>query len=137
MQKSFFMKLLDIQPSQLYINRNKLESVKQRYSPLRIDSLPPIPVKKNRDNIFFTDGHTRAFAALLEGFKEILVVWEDVELDWEMYEICINWCKEEKIFNISDLKEKVVDNDRYKALWIDRCEKLEDNLEKKRQCLRY
>ncbi|MGQ9530510.1 MAG: hypothetical protein ACUVQX_03135 [Candidatus Bathycorpusculaceae bacterium] len=84
------------------------------------------------------DGHTRAFAAYLNGFSEVPVYWEHEELDWDEYKICVRWCKKEKIHTIADLKNRVVSQEDYERLWYRRCEKMQKNLElrRKRSALR-
>jgi len=135
MTNVFQMKLDSIQPSQLYINSEKL-----RYVMRQLQSKPvfikPVPVKKLEDRIVFVDGHTRAFAALLLGLSEIPVYWEDDELDWDEYKVCIGWCKEEGIHTISDLKNRIVSHKDYKTLWLDRCEKMQQDLEAKKKTQR-
>jgi NAD-dependent dihydropyrimidine dehydrogenase PreA subunit len=90
-------------------------------------------VKKLGDQIIFTDGHTRAFAAFLCGLSEVRVFWDEDELDWEAYEICVEWCKEEGIHTIADLKNRVVTQREYEKLWLKRCEKMQQDLEKRRR----
>jgi len=100
--------------------------------------LKPIPIKKIKNNIFYTDGHTRAFAAYQEGLTKIPIIWEDEELDWEMYEICINWCKEAGIFSIADLSTRIIDQKKYEILWYKRCDDLHKKLEiNRRQKVNY
>lgn len=80
------------------------------------------------------DGHTRAFAAFLHNVSAIPVYWEDEELDWDAYEICVDWCKGEGIRTIEDLKNRVVSQEDYEILWYRRCEKMQQNLaERKRK----
>ncbi|MEM2087828.1 MAG: ParB/Srx family N-terminal domain-containing protein [Thermoproteota archaeon] len=122
MAKIFKMRLEDIQPSQLYISFKKLCEVMKRFNPSDPGSMEPIPVKKLGDDVIFVDGHTRAFAAFLCGISEVLVYWEDEQLDWEAYEICVEWCKESGIRSISDLKNRVVSQKDYEILWHKRCE---------------
>ncbi|MGA2309824.1 MAG: ParB/Srx family N-terminal domain-containing protein [Candidatus Bathyarchaeia archaeon] len=93
----------------------------------------PVPVKKLGDQVVLVDGHTRAFAAFLLGFSEIPVEWEDEELDWEEYEVCVRWCKEEGIHTISDLKNRVISPKDYQVLWLDRCARMQRDLEEKRK----
>lgn len=95
-------------------------------------SIEPIPVKKLGDDIIFVDGHTRAFAAFLHGFSEVPVYWEYEELDWDVYKICVEWCKSEGIRTIADLKNRVIPQGEYEVLWYERCEKMQRNLERKR-----
>jgi hypothetical protein len=122
MTETFEMQLNGIQPSQLYISEKKLAKIKKTFDPANKTSLGIIPVKKLGEDIIFTDGHTRAVAAYLAGYQEIIVEWEDEDLSWEMYEICVQWCKDEKIFSVKDLAERIIPHKDYKSLWYKRCE---------------
>jgi hypothetical protein len=125
---SFKMKYSDIQPSQLYISKKKLAKVKKKFDSKDISTVKAIPIKKLGNEIFYTDGHTRAFAVYQAGFKEIPVIWEDKKLDWEMYEICIKWCKNAGIYSVADLTDRVIDQKEYKILWYKRCDDLRKKL---------
>jgi len=131
MTKSFMMKLGEIQPSQLFINSEKLSLVMKTFD-ANHRSIELIPVKKIGDQVVFVDGHTRAFAAFLRGISEVKVHWEEDELDWDAYEVCVDWCKKEGINTIADLKERVIPSKEYQVLWLDRCEKMQRELEAKR-----
>jgi hypothetical protein len=131
MTKSFMMKLDEIQPSQLFINSEKLSLVMKTFD-VNPRSIETIPVKKIGEQIVFVDGHTRAFAAFLKGMSEVKVYWEEDELDWDEYEVCVDWCKKEGINTIADLKERVIPSKEYQVLWLDRCEKMQRALEAKR-----
>jgi hypothetical protein len=127
--KTFPIKIDAIQPTQLYVSSEKLDAVMKnlgRNKPLIVE---PIPIKKLDGQIVFVDGHTRAFAAFLLGLSEIPVYWEDEELDWDEYRICVGWCKKEGIYAISDLKERVVPRKDYQVLWLDRCRKMQTDME--------
>ncbi|UCE96669.1 MAG: hypothetical protein JSV51_03485 [Candidatus Bathyarchaeota archaeon] len=132
MSETLLMELKEIQPSQLYISSQKLSSVMENFA-LKPRLMEPIPIKELSDRIIFVDGHTRAFAALLNRFPKVPVYWEDEELDWEAYEICVRWCLEEKIYTIADLKNRVIPHQEYKKLWYDRCAKMQKELEEKRK----
>ena len=132
MNKQFLMELSKIRPSQLYINSSKISAIEKQYSSL-LKSVPPVPIKKLGEKFFYTDGHTRALAVFLRGLKEISVVWEDEELDWELYEVCLEWCEEEGINTIGDLQNRILDNADYHLRWIDRCKRLEDQMELRRK----
>jgi hypothetical protein len=131
MAKIFMMKLNEIQPSQLYISSEKLSEVMKTFdtNPALIE---PIPVKKLGNEIVFIDGHTRAFVAFLRGFSEVPVYWEDEELDWDAYEICVRWCKEDGIHTIANLKTRVVSQKDYEILWYARCEEMQRGLAKRK-----
>jgi hypothetical protein len=131
MTKSFMMKLDEIQPSQLFINSEKLSLVMKTFD-ANPRSIEFIPVKKIGDQVVFVDGHTRAFASFLRGMSKVKVYWEEDELDWDAYEVCVDWCKKEGINTIADLKERVIPSKEYQVLWLDRCEKMPRELEAKR-----
>ena len=76
---------------------------------------------------------SRAFAALLHDLSEVPVYWEDEKLDWEEYKICVEWCRKEGIHTIADLKNRVVPQKDYETLWYRRCEKMQKELEAKRE----
>ena len=129
---TFTMRLGKIQPSQLFISSEKLSQVMKEFDPLRIETFRPVPIKKLGKDIIFTDGHTRAFAAYLSGISEIRVFWDEDELDWEAYEICVKWCKEAGIHTIADLNDRVVSAEEYELLWHKRCDVMHKELEEKR-----
>ena len=108
--------LSKIQPSQLFINEDKLSRVMQNYDPEKPEMLEPIPIKKLGNEIIYTDGHTRALVVYLHGLSEIPVVWDEDELDWDAYKICVQWCKEEGILSIADLQERSIDPEIYEEL---------------------
>ncbi len=136
MAKSFSMKLDWIQPSQLYISIEKLAEITKAFNLSSHRLLEPIPIKKLSDDIIFVDGHTRAFAACLHGLPEVPVYWEYEELDWEAYEICVKWCKDEGIRTIADLKNRAVSKDDYEALWLNRCARMQAELKARRRIKR-
>ena len=131
MGTTFLMLLDKIQPSQLYLSKRKLINVQKKIDPSKVESIGVIPIKKLGEDIIFTDGHTRAFAAYKAGFKEVFVEWETENLDWDMYEVCVKWCKDSGIFSIRDLEHRIISHKDYKILWYDRCEKLQNELVKK------
>lgn len=128
MKNSFEIELIKIQPSQLYISKQKLAIIKEKFISKDLTTLKVIPIKKLKNIIFYTDGHTRALAAYQAGFTKIPVVWEDEELDWEMYEICIQWCRAADLYTIADLSARVVDQKDYEILWYKRCDDLHQKL---------
>ncbi len=132
MVHTFTMRLEDIQPSQLFINAEKLSHVLRAFDPSDPGTFPPIPVRKLAGQVIFTDGHTRALAAFLSGLSEIRVFWDEDELDWEAYAICVRWCREADIRTIADLKGRVISREEYERLWIRRCQQMQQALERKR-----
>ncbi len=129
MVEPFAIELSQVQPSQLFVSAAKLQRVLGRYDKQNAASMAPIPVKQLGKDLIFTDGHTRALAAYLRGKAEIRVVWDEDDLDWEAYEICVGWCKQEGIRRIADLEDRVISPDEYDVLWLQRCQVMLRKLE--------
>lgn len=128
MSDTFLMPLDNIQPSQLYISRAKIDRVLKCFEPKSLKHLEPIPVKELDGEVICTDGHTRGLAWYLAGYQEIEVVWETDDLDWEAYAICVQWCKKEGIRRIPDLQSRIVSHSQYRILWYDRCRAMQEKL---------
>ncbi|MGY5862882.1 MAG: hypothetical protein RTU09_10975, partial [Candidatus Thorarchaeota archaeon] len=79
---TFRMNLEDIQPSQLYISRKKLDRILKAFDKDEVHKIPPVPIKDIDGEMVSTDGHTRALVWCLKGHSDILCEWEDVEMDW-------------------------------------------------------
>ncbi|MHA1925079.1 MAG: hypothetical protein ACXABV_10265 [Candidatus Thorarchaeota archaeon] len=133
MGEVFKLYLHEIQPSQLYINKAKLDAVINGRNLGELSMYEPIPIKEIDGELVSTDGHTRGVAWLLEGYEEVEVEWETFDLDWEAYAICVQWCKDEGINSISDLKDRVIDHSEYEVLWYERCRVMQKELEEKRK----
>jgi len=125
--------LVEIQPSQLYISTAKLARVVELWQPPDLLTIPPVPVKRLDGRLIATDGHTRAFAAYRRGLTEIPIVWDEDELDWEAYRICVDWCLAEGIHTVMDLEGRVVAPDDYAVLWLDRCRVMQADLAERRR----
>ncbi len=132
MTSTFLKRLDELQPSQLFVSAQKLSRVMDRRDTLTLQDLEPVPVKELGGRVVLTDGHTRALAAYLSGLTRIRAFWDQDELDWEAYEICVAWCREEGITTIADLKDRVVSEEAYEVLWLDRCREMHQDLEARR-----
>jgi uncharacterized protein YjaG (DUF416 family) len=124
----FLLSIDQIQLSQLYISSTKLAEIMKAFESGNEKELEPIPIKELDGNLVSTDGHTRLLAWHLHGYKEVECVWEDLEMDWEAYRICVQWCKEENIDTIDDLKNRILDSEEYQVLWLERCRIMQDEL---------
>ncbi|HKM43137.1 MAG TPA: hypothetical protein VJZ70_04005, partial [Limnochordia bacterium] len=122
---SFFMPLREIQPSQLYISEVKLKKIQTHFEGLDPRSVEPIPIKRIGDTTFFTDSHTRALALMERGMEDIPVYWDQDDLDWLQYLICLAWCEKAEIRGIADLRDRVVDHSTYRRLWHRRCDAMQ------------
>jgi len=125
--------LRDLQPSQLHVSREKLDAVQAAWSEQDPARLEPVPVRRYRDRLVLTDGHTRALAAHRAGHDEIAVVADEDDLDDEAYETCVGWCRDAGITSVADLDDRVVDAEAYGRLWLDRCRALHRDLADRRR----
>ena len=132
MTEVFYMDLDKIQPSQLYISKQKLRKIQKTFDSADVLTLEVIPIKKLGSDIIYTDGHSRAYAVYLAGITRIRVEWETEDLDWEMYEICVDWCKDVGISIIADLKTRVITHRVYRKLWYKRCKLMQQDVLEKR-----
>ena len=128
----FLLSIDKIQLSQLYISSAKLAKIMKVFESGKEEELEPIPIKEIDGNLVSTDGHTRLLAWYLHGYKEVDCVWEDLEMDWDAYRICVQWCEEEGIDTIADLKDRILDPEEYQVLWLDRCRVMQDELQSSR-----
>ncbi len=116
--------LKDIRPSQLYLSEQRLVRTQQEN-----ENLEPLPVKKIANELFLTDGHHRAFTLWKKGRRKVEVYYDQDDMDWLEYLICVDWCRKENIESISDLKGRVVFEDEFEELWIERCQRMHESVE--------
>jgi len=128
----FLLSIDQIQLSQLYISSAKLAAVMKVFESGNEKELEPIPIKELDGNLVSTDGNTRLLAWYLHGYKEVECEWEDLEMDWDAYRICVQWCRAENIDTIADLKDRILDPEEYQVLWLDRCRVMQDELQASR-----
>ncbi|MCL1632319.1 hypothetical protein M3N64_10250 [Sporolactobacillus sp. CPB3-1] len=119
--QSFLMDLYQIRPSQLYIDQEKLERLKESFNPLNVRFNVPLPIKRNGGEVFLTDGHTRALLYSEARISVIPVYWDMDDLDMALYQTCLDWCRKEKVVFIDDLKDRILPHEQFVKQWIDRC----------------
>ncbi|MBX9101024.1 GNAT family N-acetyltransferase [Streptococcus anginosus] len=112
-----------IQPSQFYLSEKKLEQVQTWFDIKDINALKPLPIKRLKDKIFFTDGHSRVFIAYQAGFEEIPVYAEEDDLNWDFYYYCLQTCEEKGILTIKDLENRILPESDYRKKWLDWCQR--------------
>ena len=128
---AFEIDLSLLQPSQLYVCQEELDAMLRVVE--RIGGIAePIPVKRRACGLVMTDGHSRALAAYRCVIHSVLAVWEREDLDWEAYDTCVAWCREEGIRSIDGLEERVVPAEQFGIVWLERCRILHDALARKR-----
>ena len=68
-----------------------------------------------------TDGHHRAYQALLAGWYTISAEWDRDGSD-ELYHLYAQACDERKIYSVLDLKNHILAQDEYEAKWYNWCD---------------
>lgn len=126
------VKLSCVQPSQFYISEEKLRAIEAWFDPNDLSIFEPIPIKLLDGELVSTDGHTRCVAAMLHGLDVVPFVWEEEDLDWEMYRRCVVACKERKIFSACDLKNRIISAADYKIQWDQWCDEMQAEVEAER-----
>ena len=97
-----------------------------------LDTQEAVSLWRLGDRLVITDGHTRALAAWLMGNDRIIARWESDPLDWEAYRICVHWCEESGIRSVPDLTGRVLNTERFRSLWLDRCLQMQSHLHQER-----
>ena len=111
----------DLHPSQLYLSEKKLLDIQMLYQSVEKPSINPISVLAFGDRLLITDGHHRAYQALLLGQDTISAEWDKDGGD-ELYHLYAQACEERKIYSILDLKNRILPQDEYEAKWYNWCD---------------
>lgn len=120
--KQYRISLTKLQPSQLYIAKEKLESVKAWLQTSASYDDVILSVMNINNQLVLLDGHTRAYALWCMGITSVLVEEEYDLTDWQGYQTCVSWCQEAQIYQIKDLHNRIVTQAVYENLWIKRCD---------------
>ena len=112
--------ITDLHPTQLYLSEKKLQDIKILYQSAEIINMNPISVLAFGDRLLITDGHHRAYQALLAGQNTISAEWDKDGGD-ELYHLYMQACEERKIYSILDLKNHILPEDEYEAKWYNWC----------------
>ena len=111
----------DLHPTQLYLSEKKLEGIQTLYQSAEIINVAPISILAFGDYLLITDGHHRAYHALLVGQDTISVEFDRDGGD-ELYHLYAQVCEERKIYSILDLKNHILAQDEYEAKWYNWCD---------------
>ena len=119
------MRLLDIQPSQFYLSAEKLERIMGWFDPHDLSGFEPLPVKRLNGRVIFTDGHTRAYAAYRAGCTRVPLVWDEDELSWDLYQICVDACLDRGVHSVADLASRILPPEEYAEKWNGWCDEMQ------------
>ena len=111
----------DLHPTQLYLSEKKLQDIQMLYQSVEKPSINPISVLAFGNRLLITDGHHRAYQALLLGQDTISAEFDKDGGD-EIYHLYAQACEERKIYSILDLKNRILPQDEYEAKWYNWCD---------------
>ena len=111
----------DLHPTQLYLSEKKLLDIQMLYQSVEKPSINPISVLAFGNCLLITDGHHRAYQALLAGRDTISAEWDRDGGD-ELYHLYAQACEKRKIYSVLDLKDHILSQDEYEAKWYNWCD---------------
>ena len=113
--------IADLHPTQLYLSEKKLQDIQMLYQSAETIQVDPISILAFGNCLLITDGHHRAYRALLAGRDTISAEWDRDGGD-ELYHLYAQACEERMIYSVLDLKNHIVSQDEYEAKWYNWCD---------------
>ena len=120
------MKRLELRPNNWFINRAKLDRVREAYRHGDMGILPPILVTYIDGEPSLIDGLARTYAAFEMGRSDINAVVkniEDIEGSRALYEHIHREGPNHGIRTVADLGDRIVVPEEHECLWIGYCTK--------------
>ena len=111
----------NLHPTQLYLSEKKLKAIQNLYQSTETFNMAPISVLSFGDYLLITDGHHRAYQALLLGQDTISGEFDRDGGD-ELYHLYAQACEKRKIYSLLDLKNRILPQDEYEAKWYNWCD---------------
>ena len=111
----------DLHPTQLYLSEKKLLDIQMLNQSAEIINVDPISVLAFGNRFLITDGHHRAYQALVAGRDTISAEWDRDGGD-ELYHLYAQACEKRKITSVLDLKHRILPQDEYEAKWYNWCD---------------
>ena len=110
-----------LHPTQLYLSEKKLQDIQMLYQSEENINVDPISILAVGNRLLITDGHHRAYQALLAGQDTISAEFDRDGGD-ALYALYAQVCEERKIDSILDLKDRILPQDEYEAKWYNWCD---------------
>ena len=111
----------DLHPTQLYLSEKKLLDIQMLYQSVELINVDSISILAFGDCLLITDGHHRAYQALLAG-RDTISAECDRDGGDELYHLYAQACEERKIYSVLDLKNHILPQDEYEAKWYNWCD---------------
>ena len=113
--------IADLHPTQLYLSEKKLQDIQMLYQSAETIQVDPISILDFGNCLLITDGHHRAYQALLAG-RDMISAEFDRDGGDELYALYAQACEERKITSVLDLKHRILPQDEYEAKWYNWCD---------------
>ena len=113
--------IADLHPTQLYLSEKKLQDIQMLYQSAETIQVDPISILAFGNCLLITDGHHRAYQALLAG-RDMISAELDRDGGDELYALYAQACEERKITSVLDLKHRILPQDEYEAKWYNWCD---------------
>lgn len=113
--------ITDLHPTQLYLSEKKLQAIQMLDQSADIINVDPISVLAFGNRFLITDGHHRAYQALLAG-RDMISAEFDRDGGDALYALYAQACEERKIDSVLDLKHHILAQDEYEAKWYNWCD---------------
>ena len=110
-----------LHPTQLYLSEKKLAGIQTLYQSVELNNVDPISILAFGNCLLITDGHHRAYQALLAGRDTISAEFDRDGGD-ALYALYAQACEERKIDSVLDLKNRILPQDEYEAKWYNWCD---------------
>ena len=120
-EKEVEVKITDLHPTQLYLSEKKLQAIQMLDQSEEIIKVDPISILVFGDGFLITDGHHRAYQALLAGQDTISAEFDRDGGD-ALYALYAQACEERKIDSVLNLKHRILPQDEYEAKWYNWCD---------------
>ena len=120
-EKELKIKITDLHPTQLYLSEKKLHDIQMLDQSAEIINVDPISILAFGNCFLITNGHHRAYQALLAGRDTISAEFDKDGGD-EIYHLYAQACEERKISSVLDLKHRILPQDEYEAKWYNWCD---------------
>ena len=115
------VKLTDLHPTQLYLSEKKLQAIQMLDQSAEIINMDPISILTFGNRFLITDGHHRAYQALLAGQDTISAEFDRDGGD-DLYALYAQACEKRRICSVLDLKNHILPQDEYEAKWYNWCD---------------
>lgn len=120
-EKEVEVNITDLHPTQLYLSEKKLQAIQMLDQSADIINVDPISVLAFGNRFLITDGHHRAYQALLAD-RDMISAEFDRDGGDELYHLYAQACEERKITSVLDLKHRILPQEEYEAKWYNWCD---------------